>query len=122
MPPENGPLSAASSCLLNANNDCGCSGTFHNAPSYDASTGCTVGFAAGGLSGSGQCSAIFTKTCGSTSYRAVCACPQANCVCFFGSSSKVIPFTGCPYCPGIGANAPGPITANDIFTLCGFPQ
>jgi hypothetical protein len=119
-PPDT--LSTVSTCVLNAADSCGCPRTFGGLPAADASTGCSLGFSSGGLGGGGECAVNYTKTCGSTNYRAVCACPQANCVCYAGATSKVIPFAGCPYCPGIGANAAGPITANDLFVACGFPQ
>jgi hypothetical protein len=117
----NDPTSAATTCLLNATDGCGCSGTFHNAMNRDASAGCILEPSGAGASGLGQCSSEFTETCSGTSYHVVCACPQATCVCSSGDASQIIRFAGCPYCPGFGANSPGAVTASDAFAHCGFP-
>ena len=68
----------------------------------------------GGSSGGGQCSAMFSETCGGISFDVSCACPQGTCACF-GPTTTVVAFSGCPVCPG-------PNSESSVFALCGFPR
>jgi hypothetical protein len=72
-----------------------------------------------------DCNSRLDETCGGTDYAATCACPQGTCVCFGPTSTTVIQFSGCPACPG-GLPAlgepDGPMTMDQVFSLCGFPH
>jgi hypothetical protein len=105
-------------CLAMAGSTCSCPST---GPAEDASSGCVVsGSSSGG--GNGDCTSDFAETCGGTTYKAVCSCPQGQCVCFGASSTTVVSIDSCPYCPGLGV---GPLPATSmaqVFSECGFPQ
>jgi hypothetical protein len=105
-------LLAVSNCILETNAECGCGEVLPDA----SNPGCTQ-TGGGGTGGNGQCTSNFSETCGAMSYQVVCACPQGSCVCFAGGSTHVVDYAGCPYCPG-----GGPTTADDAYTLCGFPH
>lgn len=70
----------------------------------------------GGSGGPGSCQVFAQETCAGISYQVTCTCPQATCACF-GSSTSVVPFTGCPTCSPMSA-----MSAPALFALCGFPQ
>jgi hypothetical protein len=72
------------------------------------------GAGTGGISGGGQCSVMFSETCGGINFDVSCACPQGTCACF-GPTTTVVPFSGCPVCPG-------PNSQSSVFALCGFPR
>lgn len=82
-----------------------------------ASTACTP-MGAGGGGGNGSCTSTFGEMCGGTSYQVSCECPRGSCVCF-GTSTTVVPFSGCPSCPGLPNIGP---TTDDLLALCGFPH
>jgi len=87
------------------------------APEGDAPSSPTGGPA----STPGECTSTLTSTSGGKSYQATCACPEGTCACFGpSSSSRIVSFTGCPFCPGEGSI--GPTTSERVFALCGFPQ
>jgi hypothetical protein len=122
---------ALAMCLLQGNGECGACGetdggdTVTMAP--DASpAGCVPG-GNGATAGGGSCSSTITETCGGTVYQAVCACPEARCVCF-GDTTTVVPISGCPYCPNAFSGVPGEppepgaLTTDQVFSLCGFPR
>jgi hypothetical protein len=104
---------ATNICIQEASIECGCTGS-----TPDASAGCTA-LGGGGGGGNGQCTSNVGETCDGTNYQVVCACPEANCVCFSGTSAtKTVSFSGCPFCPG----GPGPNSGTDLLALCGFPH
>lgn len=91
-------------------------------PTEDAAPAC-IPMIGGGGGGSGVCGGTLEETCGGTDYQVSCACPQGTCACFGPSSTQVISFTGCPACPGSpGFAAPGALTTDQVFALCGFPH
>jgi hypothetical protein len=108
-------LATTSNCLMMASFECSCGDNLPDA----SDPGCTQ-TGGGGSGGNGECSSNFGETCGGVNYQVICACPEGSCVCFSQSSStKVVTFNGCPYCPG---GAAGGQTANDLYDLCGFPH
>jgi hypothetical protein len=120
-------LEALIPCLIPAGGECNCTaggGSSSGATSSsssggeDASGECTHN---GGSSstGNGQCSSTLAEVCGSKNYQVICSCPQGSCVCF-GDTTTVVPFSHCPYCPGITSDEPGP-TPEETFAACGFP-
>jgi hypothetical protein len=77
-------------------------------------TGGGTGAGGGGGGGAGSSGAPFCETtgdqtCGGKSYQVTCACPQGTCACF-GDTTTVVPFAGCPKCPG----------PSQAFVICGF--
>ncbi len=108
-------LSATTTCLSMASIECACGETLPDA----SDPGCTQ-TGGGGSGGNGECTSNLGETCGGVNYQVVCACPEGSCVCFSQSSStKVVSFDGCPYCPGGPA---GGQSASDLYDLCGFPH
>jgi hypothetical protein len=92
--------------------------TCRDAPEGDGSSASPAG---GPASTPGECTSTLTSTAGGKSYQATCACPEGTCACFGPSSStRIVSFTGCPFCPGEGSI--GPTTSERVFALCGFPQ
>jgi|HubBroStandDraft_1064217.scaffolds.fasta_scaffold14278_5 hypothetical protein len=95
----------------------------------DSSTACSSS-GGGGTFGSEECTTMMQETCGSTTYYATCACPEGSCGCV-GPTTRVVNFTGCPYCPTQMPMEPGVFTsfpdgtgipASEVFALCGFPH
>jgi len=107
------------SCLLSATAGCPCSSGHTSGPSPLDAAGC-VGGGSGGGAGGGSCMSQVEETCAGTNYQVVCSCPQGTCVCF-GSSTKIVAFMGCPYCP-MSSVGPGSLNLQDLFGLCGFPN
>jgi hypothetical protein len=102
---------AASNCVFDATYECSCGEALPDA----SDPACTQTASGGGGGGNGQCTSNFSETCGAMSYQVVCACPQGSCACFAGGSTHAVDYPGCPYCLGA-------MTADDAFTLCGFPH
>jgi hypothetical protein len=109
-----GDTTAFINCLAMTADECSCLGP---PPTPDA--GACVVQGGGSSGGTGECTSEFSETCGDTSYKVVCSCPQNQCVCF-GDTTTVIQLDSCPYCPGLG-DGPAP-TESDLFAQCGFPQ
>jgi hypothetical protein len=84
-------------------------------PSDDAFAATT-----GGANTPGECTITLTPPDAGTSYQATCACPEGTCVCFGPSTTQVVSFDGCPFCPGFMSI--GPTTPDHVFALCGFPR
>src|SRR5262249_41530751 len=96
---------ALAMCLFSAGANSGCSLGPIVPASSDASAvpassdaSACVGGGLGSGSGNGSCTSENSEACGGIQYKVVCACPEAICVCF-GPSTKMVPFSGCPFCP-----------------------
>jgi hypothetical protein len=116
--------STAAQCLMLGYGACNCAAVTPSsardaapATEQDASMACTSGGGGGGFGGSG-CETTWDETCGGTQYDVVCSCPEGSCVCF-GSTTHVVNYPGCPYCPNIPSL--GATTVAAVFALCGFP-
>jgi hypothetical protein len=89
-----------------------------DAPDRDASG--TFSPASGSEGLGGDCTVNLSSP-GDAGYQATCACPQGTCACFGPSSTRIVDFAGCPFCPG-GFMSIGPTTEQHIFDLCGFTR
>ena len=120
-------LSAFGTCLLQASGECNCSlnpGSTDDAgappTSGDDAMACTPS-GGGGTTGNGSCSSTVEETCGGNDYQVVCSCPRGSCVCFGPSTTTVVSFDGCPYCPGLGPGTPTPCRTTRCWTSAGSP-
>ena len=116
--------SLSAMCLALAGRGCGCDAT-PDGGSLDASSApdasCVDFGWTGNAGGDGTCTESAAESCGGASYQVVCSCPRGECSCL-GDVATVIPYDGCPYCPG-GETMPegGQSTAN-LYAACGFPK
>jgi hypothetical protein len=85
----------------------------------DASAACMM-VGGGGSFGAGGCEGSSGEMCGSTNYQIDCSCPRGSCICF-GPTTHVVPYAGCPLCPGEPLAGQDTGMLAQAFALCGFP-
>jgi hypothetical protein len=91
----------------------------------DAGEQCVTTYNSGSF-GQTSCTVDLQETCATSTYYAICRCPQGTCGCLRGPTTSVVTFTGCPSCPGEVATPGAPwgtgISPRDVFASCGFPN